>query len=657
MDEDLAPMPARPRPLGELARGLAVFAVYLVVTGIDWSGRTATAHRHATDILDLERRLHLDPELSLNQWLAPHHVLRVLANYEYAITYVISAFALLLWLWHKRPELYAWARTTFIWLNLVAIACFAIYPLAPPRLMPDQGFVDTVSSGHTWGSWGSPLVGHANQLAAMPSLHFGWALWVSVVLAEISSTRRIQAVSGLHVLLTLWVILATANHFLFDGVAAVVLVLACVRLIPAKSARKVAAADAFFLYVERPTAPQHVGGVVLLDLSTRGGVPPSREEVAERVREQLGALPRFCQVLGLRRWRRPVWRPADHVDWEWHVPLVDLTGPEGRPGGLDAFHRLVAELAATPLPRDRPLWRLVTVHGIDEGTAGVVLIVHHVVADGIGTVAQALRLLTPPLDQRHAPPVRRTKGWAAVTGVVTGIAQLARDGSARDPLPGGDTSNRSFATVELPLRTLRTTARGHGVRTTDVVLAAVAGGLGRAMVPVRDEVRTAVPLMMRDPATAAEGNVTAAVMVDLPVAPGAESERLTEIASRTGRLASPSRAMASRFVMLATGAVFPAGLHAWFSRTVYGHRYFSAIVSDMPGPPTQLYLLGARLQAAYPLLPLAPRAPIAVGGLSWNGVLCVGISTDPAVVPADDLAAAMSEVLAALAPDTATTLP
>ena len=87
--------------------------------------------------------------------------------------------------------------------------------------------------GHTWGSWGSPLVGHANQLAAMPSLHFGWALWVSVVLARISGSRRVQLVSAVHVLLTLWVILATGNHYLLDALVVTVIVAACVTADPA----------------------------------------------------------------------------------------------------------------------------------------------------------------------------------------------------------------------------------------------------------------------------------------------------------------------------------------------------------------------------------------------------------------------------------------
>src|SRR5471032_2081548 len=99
------PAPARPRAAPELLRGLAVFVVYLVVNGLDWPGRAGAARQHAHTLSSLERRLHLDPERALNRWLEPHHALRVFANYEYATTYVISAFALLWWLWRRRPEL------------------------------------------------------------------------------------------------------------------------------------------------------------------------------------------------------------------------------------------------------------------------------------------------------------------------------------------------------------------------------------------------------------------------------------------------------------------------------------------------------------------------------------------------------------------------
>src|SRR5215475_4015576 len=178
-----APVIDRPPLWRELVLGLVTFAAYSLVTGVGSVGRTDAAERNGRAILDVERSAHIAAEDPLNRWLAPHHVLRILANYEYAITYVVSAFALLIWLYVRRPETYRWARTSFLLLNVIAFACFALYPVMPPRLLAGEGFVDTVATGHTWGSWGSPLIGHANQFAAMPSLHIGWALWVSVVLA------------------------------------------------------------------------------------------------------------------------------------------------------------------------------------------------------------------------------------------------------------------------------------------------------------------------------------------------------------------------------------------------------------------------------------------------------------------------------------------
>ena len=642
---------SRPRAQTEIVLGLAVFGVYVVVNGLSWSGKAASAAAHSRSVWSLERRLHLDPELSLNHWLAPHSVLRVLANYEYATTYVLSAFGLLYWLYRRRPDLYRWARTSFVRLNLVAIACFALYPLRPPRLSPEQGFIDTVRLGHTWGSWGSPLVGHADQLAAMPSLHLGWALWVSAVLARISSRARLQVLSALHVLLTTWVILATANHYLLDAVVALVLVSLCTASVPDHRVERVAAADAFFLHVETANAAQHVGGVVLLDLSTRGGVPPSRAEVVDLVRAELGVLPRFRQVLHEPRphgWRRPRWRQVEELDWDWHVPLVDLTRADGEPGGRPALDRLVGELAATVLPKDRPLWRLVVVHGVDVDTAAVVLLVHHVVADGVGTVAQALRLLTPRRDQRQWGTVGDPGWWETVRGTAVGLAQLATDGRPRAALPSPPTPERSYATVAVPLRTLRTIARVHAARTDEVVLAAVAGAMARALPDPPAKVRTAVPLMMRAPTSAAEGNVTAAVLMDLPTGAGTEGERLDQVVATSSRLRTPTRALASRWVMQATGAVFPVPLHRWFARTVYGSRFLSAIVSTMPGPSGQLFFLGARLEAAYPLLPPAPGTPVVVGGLGWNGSMCLGISTHPATVEASALADEVRAVLAEL---------
>ena len=123
-----------------LALALAVAAKVVVsgLAGLHGPRREVAALAHARDVLSLERALHLDVVPALNAWLAPHQVLRVLADYEYAVTYVISAFALIFWVWARRPELFRWARDSFVLLNVVAIACFALYPVTPPRLQLEE---------------------------------------------------------------------------------------------------------------------------------------------------------------------------------------------------------------------------------------------------------------------------------------------------------------------------------------------------------------------------------------------------------------------------------------------------------------------------------------------------------------------------------------
>lgn len=644
--------PVRPRLVPELLLGLAIFGLYSVVASMDDNVWPAAA-RHGRWIFAAERWLHLDIEPALNRWLDARPALSTVANYEYASTYVIAVLALLAWLFVRRPAQYRWARTTFVVLNMIGIGCFVAFPVAPPRVLPDLGFVDTVRLGHTWGSWGSPMVAHANQMAAMPSLHIAWAVWVSVVLARLSTARLVQLFSAAHIVVTLLVIMATANHYLLDavgGALAVWLAVGLVRAGPARRGPKVPAADAFFLHVESPIAAQHVSGLAMMDTTT---VPFFRDRLVSAIQTHLDELPRFRQKLSVSsRWRRPRWVDDTDLDWDWHVPLRDLTRPDGRPGGMAALNALVAELAATPLPRDRPLWRFVAVRGVAPDRAAAILIVHHVIADGVGAVAQAMTLMESVDDQRispgpaiasllvSSPPASRPDPPGMIRrllGIAVGLAQLATDGRPSYRLPTGDRADRGFGTVTLPLDQVRAVARRNGTRVSDVLLTIVAGGLRRVLGDAAPagptKLRVAVPLMVREPGSAAEGNLTAAVMTDLPLGPLAEPERLAEVARRSRRLHTGTRALASNFVMRRIGALMPAPVHGWFARTVYGGAFFQAIVSNMPGPSVQLSLAGPPLIAAYPILPLAPRAPLAVGALGWNGVLCVGICTDPALVP------------------------
>jgi hypothetical protein len=629
----------RPALLGQLALGLALFGVYLLVDAVGGADRRASALRHGRAVFDLERHLHLDIEHSLNAWLAPHRLLSTLADYEYATTYILSALALLVWVWVRRPEEWRFARDSFVVLNLLAMATFVLYPTAPPRMLPEVGFVDTVSRGHTVGSWGWGLVDTANQVAAMPSLHIGWALWVSVVLARFTVGLRWQALSALHVLLTLFVVMATANHYLLDAVAVVVPIALGVWISQWRHdgprGEVVASCDAFFLHVEATGAAQHVGGLVTLAPSS-SRARPTLDDVRRLAGERLLPLPRFGQRLLVgSRWRRPRWVETT-VDLDRHVQEVHADGPHG-------VRETVARLAEEPLPRDRPLWRVVLVHGAVEGepTTAVVLVVHHSVADGVGTIISAMRLFDPlvtlPVPSERGPGALRRS-----VAAVVGLAQLATDGGARSL--GGGSDHRDFGLALAPFDDVRRAAHDRGVRVTDLVIAAGVDAV-RVVAPdlvvrAHGSLAVSVPLLVRPPGEVPQGNATAAIIVDVPVRGGFE-EILAEVTRRSRRLRRPTRAVASRFVMATGLRVLPEPAAAWFARTVYGARFLHLVASNLPGPAERLTMLGRVTTGVYPILPLAPGTPVALGALSWGGQLGVGIATDPVMLDAQAVADVM----------------
>ncbi|WP_227980232.1 bifunctional phosphatase PAP2/O-acyltransferase family protein [Nocardia spumae] len=700
--------PSRPVLWRDCVVGLAVFGLYLAVDALHSPARRESADRHAHRIFDLEQWLDIDVERPLNRWLESRELLATLANYEYAFTYIISAFALLFWMYFRRRADYPRARDSFLLLNVLAIACFAVFPVTPPRLLADLGFTDTVVAGHTWGSWGSSLVSGANQLAAVPSLHVGWALWVSVVLARVSGGWAMQLLSAAHVGLTSYVIVATANHFVLDAVIAVAFVAVSVRLVDRWYARPPAVppADAFFLHIEKSGIPQQVGGMVVFGPRADGG--PTLAEVRDLVRGELRHLPRFQQRLDQPgRWRRARWVDSP-VDWDWHVTerTVETGSPEGSgdrpgraggtgrsedgfsafdvvpagvavgPGGggiesgvaeprcpaateavarrVDGISRVVTDLAAETLPKDRPLWRLVLVRDPADGAIGVVLLLHHVVADGIGTVLQALRLLRPTIDLAVAD--RTPPGWATTAvGTVAGLAQLAADARPGGTLPG-DCVRRVFTVCSLDLETVRAVARSHRARVTDVLLCLTVTALQRLRPDLGERlhgrIRVAVPLMVRDPSSGAEGNLTAAVMIDIPLTAMSPRDRLADIRAHSDRLHAGTRALASHFVMAQVLRLFPEPAVGAFARSVYGGRFFHAIVSNMAGPEIAMTFANMPITQVFPILPAAPGVPVVAGVLSWHGELGIGLSVDPAILDAATVAAELPGVLAELADPT-----
>jgi PAP2 superfamily protein len=131
----------------------------------------------------------------------------------------------MVWLFVRRPHVYRGARTVMFATSLFGLLGFYLYPLAPPRLLPQYDYVDTLLRFHTWGSLADPAVAaHSNQFAAMPSLHIAWALWCGVALVRCARSIWVRAAGVLYPVLTLVVIVGTANHFVIDAVGGAVAV-------------------------------------------------------------------------------------------------------------------------------------------------------------------------------------------------------------------------------------------------------------------------------------------------------------------------------------------------------------------------------------------------------------------------------------------------
>jgi membrane-associated phospholipid phosphatase len=208
------PARTRPRWWGELLVIAWLCWVYDAITNFA-PLRLSVALGNAHDVLHLERTLHIDPELTLDRWLAGHHTLAlIIANY-YDNAHFVVTLGLLGYLWWKRADIYRPLRNVLVLVNVIGFVVFWRFPVAPPRML--AGFTDVVASTHAFGSWHTgALASQANQVAAMPSLHMAWAGWCSLALWRISGRAWVRAPALVYPCLTALAVLATGNHFLLD---------------------------------------------------------------------------------------------------------------------------------------------------------------------------------------------------------------------------------------------------------------------------------------------------------------------------------------------------------------------------------------------------------------------------------------------------------
>ena len=187
--------------------------------------QASIAMRHGRGIQHLQDVLHLNFELSVNYFVAAHEWLAQGMDYYYATLHFIVTASVMVWLFLAHPRVYRGARTVLFATTLIALAGFYIYPLAPPRLLPQYGYIDTLLKFHTWGSLADPKVAeHSNQYAAMPSLHIGWSLWCAVTVFICAKRSWVRIAALTYPVFTLIVIVGTANHFILDAVGGAVII-------------------------------------------------------------------------------------------------------------------------------------------------------------------------------------------------------------------------------------------------------------------------------------------------------------------------------------------------------------------------------------------------------------------------------------------------
>lgn len=224
----------RPRAVVELAVIALMFGAYKLGRLVA-AKHVGEAFSNAYVIWDLERILRLPDELSLQGLMLRSTAAVKAANVYYAAVHFPATAAFLVWIYLRRPAHYLWLRRSLALVTAAGLLVHLMVPVAPPRMLGRLGFVDTadVYGPAVYGPPGPDSL--ADQYAAMPSLHVGWAILVAIGI--IATTRsRWRWLSLAHPVLTALVVAATANHFWLDGLVAAGLLAACLVLVRAFTA-------------------------------------------------------------------------------------------------------------------------------------------------------------------------------------------------------------------------------------------------------------------------------------------------------------------------------------------------------------------------------------------------------------------------------------
>jgi WS/DGAT/MGAT family acyltransferase len=438
------------------------------------------------------------------------------------------------------------------------------------------------------------------------------------------------------------------------------------------------AQDASFLFFEHRATHMHVAALAIFEVgplrSGTGGVDAAR--LARYGESQLGKLPRYRQKLAFAPLSgRPVWVDDPHFDLDYHLRHTALPAP----GSEEDLKRLVGRVLSQPLDRDRPLWEMWLVEGLERGRFALLIKVHHCMMDGVSGASLLTTLFRAEPDAsipgagawlpREAPSPLRLMLDEAIDRASTPLA-LARAAAGALRAPGrtlrrareraASVSEALRAGLQLPSATalerpigphrrvewrvfdlseLKALGEQLGGKVNDVVLAIVTGAMrrfveGRGQPLDKLDYRVVVPVNMRSPSgEPGVANRDSAFFLSLPVSDSDPLARFEVVRTETARLKSSHAADGIDFLaqlIERTGSTWLTGL---FARMALHVQPYNQIVSNVPGPQYPLYVLGARLLELYPMPPLFERQGLGTAVMSYDRRLCWSILADRDVVP------------------------
>jgi WS/DGAT/MGAT family acyltransferase len=450
--------------------------------------------------------------------------------------------------------------------------------------------------------------------------------------------------------------------------------------------------DSSFLYLEQGPAHMHVASTTLFE-----GPTPAYDELCDHIESRLHLVPRFRQKLRMVPFGqgRPKWVDDPQFNLRYHIRHSALPDP----GSEEQLRNLAARVFSQRLDRSKPLWEMWLVDKLEGGRFALVTKSHHCLVDGVSgvditnvlfdtvrdpeAVPQAepwtpqpepsdTQMLGEALVERATSPAEIVRGARAVFRGPRRVARAALDAleaagsfaraglvAPHSPFNVDIGPYRRFAIVRTDLAQLKRIKNVAGGTVNDVVLAAVAGALGRYLrghghSTHELELRAMVPISVRgDEEHGALGNRVSSYMAPLPVWCDDPVERLHLVSRAMGDLKQSKQAVGAT-LMTELADFAPPTIAGQAARLQSRQRFFNLVVTNVPGPQFSLYLLGRELEAIFPMVPLAKRQAVCFGIMSYNGQVNFGLIGDYDAIPdldalAVDLEASLAE-LAELAP-------